>query len=52
MVSIRLSSLASVAGAADLGFGLGGFGVKLGIVVQLNVCAVCTNVRQENAAKW
>jgi uncharacterized membrane protein YfcA len=42
--------LASVAGAAGGAFGPGGLSVNLGIIVQVNVCAVCRGVRQSNFA--
>lgn len=42
--------LASVTGAAGGAFGIGGLGLNLGVIVQVNVCAVCSGVRQSNFA--
>jgi len=42
--------LASVTGAAGGVFGVGDVVANLGIIVQINVCAVCTDVRQSNFA--
>jgi hypothetical protein len=41
------TELDSITGMAGWG-GLGGLVANLGIVVQINVCAVCSNVRQTN----
>jgi hypothetical protein len=41
------AELESVVGAAGL-FGAGGLIANLGIVVQINVCAVCAGVNQSN----
>jgi len=42
--------LDSVTGAAGGLFGLGGLIANLGIVVQINICAVCAGVTQNNFA--
>jgi hypothetical protein len=42
--------LASITAAAGGVFGAGGLGVNLDIIAQINVCAVCTDVRQSNFA--
>jgi hypothetical protein len=42
--------LATVAGAGPSLFGVGGLRVNLGIVVQINVCALCAGVTQTNFA--
>jgi hypothetical protein len=47
LVPLTDDELASVTGAAGFGFG---FGANLGVIVQINVCAICANVRQENGA--
>jgi hypothetical protein len=42
------AELDSVIGAAGGLFGVGGLVANLGIVVQINVCAVCSGVTQSN----
>jgi hypothetical protein len=42
--------LASVTGAAGGAFGIGGLFFNQGIIVQINVCGICTGVRQSNFA--
>lgn len=42
--------LAAVTGAAGGVFGIGGLFLNQGIIVQINVCAICTDVRQSNFA--
>lgn len=42
------AELDSVIGAAGGPFGAGGLAANLGIVVQINVCAVCVGVGQAN----